>query len=258
MGHGRGWRARRGWTSTTRARRPGRSRALSFVDPSFVNEGGGTSGDEHPHGDVRVGQAFMSDVVHAFMESPQWKSGALFIIYDEWGGFFDHVRPPRVPDLRASRDPAQDFGQMGIRIPAVTISPWVRRRYVDHGVYGHESILKLIEYRYGLRPLTVRDAYARNIGHSFDFESRPRLDLPQLPDPAAVVGMNCSNQPPGLLLSSGNRPAPHDMAELVTSGYLESLGFQYRPADPATIFRHPHKVLSAHKRGWHHVPERRS
>src|SRR6185312_7975828 len=47
--------------------------ALSFVDPSFLNEGGGTSGDEHPHGDVRTGQAYMADVVHAFMESPQWK-----------------------------------------------------------------------------------------------------------------------------------------------------------------------------------------
>ena len=60
--------------------------------------GPGLSGDEHPHGDVRIGQAFMADVVHAFMESPQWKRGALFIVYDEWGGFFDHVRPPRVPD----------------------------------------------------------------------------------------------------------------------------------------------------------------
>ena len=50
-------------------------------------------GDEHPHGDVRAGQAFMADVVHAFMESPQFKRGALFIVYDEWGGFFDHVAP---------------------------------------------------------------------------------------------------------------------------------------------------------------------
>ena len=74
--------------------------ALSFVDPSFLNEGGGTSGDEHPHGDVRTGQAFMADVVHAFMESPQWKRGALFIVYDEWGGFFDHVAPAAVPDIR--------------------------------------------------------------------------------------------------------------------------------------------------------------
>ncbi len=108
--------------------------ALSFVDPSFNGEDQGTSGDEHPHGDVRVGQAFVADVVHAFMESPQYKRGALFIVYDEWGGFFDHVVPPRVPDLRTSRDLNQDFGQMGFRIPAVVglaLRPARPRRPLD-------------------------------------------------------------------------------------------------------------------------------
>ena len=121
--------------------------ALSFVDPGFANADGGTSSDEHPHGDIRVGQAFMSDVVHAFLESPQWPRGALFIVYDEWGGFFDHVRPPRVPDMRNSRDLNQDFGQTGIRIPAVAISPWARRHYVSHTVLTPISILKMISYR---------------------------------------------------------------------------------------------------------------
>src|SRR5205807_2266700 len=79
--------------------------AVSFVDPAFANEDGGTSGDEHPHGDVRVGQAFMSDVVHAFVEPPQWKRGALFIVYDAWGGIFGHLRPPRMPDQRTSTQP---------------------------------------------------------------------------------------------------------------------------------------------------------
>src|SRR4051794_6623800 len=78
--------------------------AVSFVDPAFVGEDQGTSGDEHPHGDVRTGQAFMADVVHAFIQSPQWKRGALFIVYDEWGGFFDHVKPPSVRDARNSRN----------------------------------------------------------------------------------------------------------------------------------------------------------
>ena len=72
---------------------------ITFVDPPFRDGGGGdgVSADEHPLGDVRLGQAFMSDVVHAFIESPNWERGALFIVYDEWGGFFDHVRPPSVP-----------------------------------------------------------------------------------------------------------------------------------------------------------------
>ena len=219
--------------------------AVSFVDPAFANETGGTSGDEHPHGDVRVGQAFVSDVVHAFMESPQWKRGALFIVYDEWGGFFDHVRPPRVPDALESRDPTQDFGQMGIRIPAVAISPWVRRGYVSHTVYGFESILKMIRYRFGLRPLTRRDAYAANIARSFDWESKPRLGRPHLPDPATVVAQQCGGQPPGARAAA--RPAPHDMTLLLTSGWLERLHFHYRPATPESTFRHPHKVRTAHR-----------
>jgi phospholipase C len=224
--------------------------AVSFVDPAFNDEDSGTSGDEHPHGDVRTGQAFMADVVHAFMESPQWERGALFIIYDEWGGFFDHVRPPRVPDDRSSPDINQDFGQMGFRVPAVAISPWVRRGHVDHTIYGFESILKLIEYRFGLQPLTLRDRYARNIGRSFDFDSKPRLDAPDLPKPAQVMSHACAAPvvglpnpgfplPPGAAVA---RKQPHDLAYLVSSGYLERLGFHYKPASADTTFRHPSHI----------------
>jgi phospholipase C len=223
--------------------------ALSFVDPSFLNEGGGTSGDEHPHGDVRTGQAYMADVVHAFLESPQWKRGALFIVYDEWGGFFDHVRPPTVPDMRGSADPNENFGQLGIRIPAVAVSPYARRNHVSHDVYAFESILKLIEYRFGLAPLTRRDAYARNIGRSFDWTSKARLDIPSLPDPPAVMSAQCANRAPSALLGTGSgrteRPKQHDMAQLLTSGYLERMGFVYKPATAATTFRDPSKIAAA-------------
>ena len=230
--------------------------ALSFVDPSFNGEDQGTSGDEHPHGDVRVGQAFVADVVHAFMASPQYKRGALFIVYDEWGGFFDHVVPPRVPDLRSSANLADDFGQMGFRIPAVVLSPYARPGHVDHSIYGFESILKMIRYRYGLPPLTPRDLYANNIATAFDFQSGPRLTPPALPTPAHVMASPCSSTLPvgsggvgvGLgpvvgspppVVAPAERPKPHDLATLHTSGYLERLGFRYRPATRATMFRHP-------------------
>ncbi len=224
--------------------------SVSFVDPSFAGESQGTSGDEHPHGDIRYGQAFMSDVVHAFMESPQFKRGALFIVYDEWGGFFDHVRPPRVPDNRASSGINDDFGQMGLRIPAVAVSPFVRRNHVDHGIYGFESILKMIRYRFGLSPLTTRDAYARNIARSFDFQMKPKFEPPKLPDPTVVVGSACvagrvsagpggGNDEGGVDAAATERPKEHDLAVLHTSGYLEQLGFQYRPATPSLTFRHP-------------------
>jgi phospholipase C len=170
---------------------------IAFVDPPFRDGGGGDglSADEHPLGDVRLGQAFMADVVNAFVRSPAYRRGALFVVYDEWGGFFDHVRPPRVPDERASADLYEDFGQMGFRIPAVAVSPYARPRgggfRVDHGLYGFESILSLIAYRFGLGSLTTRMARARNIGRSFDWE-RPTFDRPDLPDPAAIVTTPCA------------------------------------------------------------------
>src|SRR5215210_3768122 len=101
---------------------------IAFVDPPFRDGGGGDglSADEHPLGDVRLGQAFMADVVNAFVRSPSYRSGALMIIYDEWGVFFYHVRPPTVPDDRASADLNEDWGQMGFRIPAVAVSPYTR------------------------------------------------------------------------------------------------------------------------------------
>src|SRR4029079_19821460 len=94
-------------------------------------------------------------------------------------------------------------GQGGPRPPAGPAPPCARRRFVSHDVFAFESILKLIEYRFGLSPLTRRDAYARNIGRSFDWESKPRLDPPPLPDPPDVLSAQCSNRPPSALYRGG-------------------------------------------------------
>jgi phospholipase C len=172
---------------------------IAFVDPPFRDGGGGDglSADEHPLGDVRLGQAFMADVVNAFVKSPNYRRGALFVLYDEWGGFFDHLTPPHVADDRASADLYEDFGQMGFRTPALAVSPYARgpkKRSgfrVDHGLYGHESVLKLISYRFGLGDLTLRMAQARNIGLSFDWQHAD-FDLPALPDPPEVATAPCA------------------------------------------------------------------
>jgi len=217
---------------------------VSYVDPNFaasVGEGPGVSGDEHPHGDVRTGQAFMADVVHAFMESPQFKTGALFITYDEWGGFFDHVRAPRVPDQRNASDIDKDYGQMGFRIPTICVSPYARRGHVAHTTYGFESILKFISYRFGIKPLNKRVAYASNIARSLDFESKPRLDLPNLPRPEHVVSLPCLGSADG----DAVRAKDHDVVDMLTSGYLERLGFDFKPATAASTFREPSKVIQA-------------
>jgi phospholipase C len=182
---------------------------IAIVDPPFRDGGGadGLSADEHPLGDVRLGQAFMSDVVKSFVLTGNYRRGALFVIYDEWGGFFDHVRPPRVPDDRASNDLNEDFGQMGFRVPAVAVSPfarkakkrwrWERDYYgskhfnVDHGLYGHESILKFISYRFGLGDLNKRMQFANNIGRSFEWD-RPDFERPDLPSPPDIVTQPCA------------------------------------------------------------------
>ncbi len=214
---------------------------IAFVDPAFVGESEGTSGDEHPHGDIRVGQAFMSDVVHAFMESPQYRRGVLFINYDEWGGFFDHVKPRHVPDGRQNRRLSLDYGFTGFRIPGVCVSPFSRKGGISHMTVTHESILKLITYRFGLGHLNKRHHFASNIGRSLDFE-HPRTSPPSLPDPPAVVGVACAKPPTA---QTAARPKPHDMAKLRSSGLLERYGYQARSATFDQIFRQPDTVRQA-------------
>ncbi len=222
---------------------------ITIVDPPFKDGGGGDglSADEHPHGDVRLGQAFMSDVVHAFMESPNYERGALFVIYDEWGGFFDHVRPPSVPDDRQSSDLNENFGQMGFRTPAVAISPYARRRKkqvrVNHSMLGHESILKLITYRFGLGDLVKRDAMANNIGASFDW-ANPQFEVPDLPDPNMVASTPCA-------LGGDRGEMPPEMLEAHQQDIqnLEDLavrnGFQIGDGTPEEIFRLPDSIKKA-------------
>ena len=230
---------------------------ISIVDPPFRDGGGGdgNSADEHPHGDIRLGQAWMSDVVHAFMASPNYRRGALFVIYDEWGGFWDHVRPPRVPDVRASSNLDEDWGQMGFRIPAVAVSPWAvkttnAQARVSHATLGFESILKFISYRFGLGHLTIRDRYATNIGRTFDWR-KPRMEPPDLPDPEQVVSEPCT-------VGGSQTPVPETTAETkaVHEGDLaglEELAFRFGvPVGDGKldqIFTKPDALKRAIKRG---------
>ena len=209
---------------------------VCFIDPPFLDGGGGQgiSADEHPHGDVRLGQAFMSDVAHAFIAGPQYERGAMFINYDEWGGFFDHVRPKRVPDDRANRkDISEDWGLTGFRIPAVAVSPYARGGVVSHMTATHESILKLISYRYGLGYLNKRHRYASNIGRSFDFTNAD-LEPPGLPDPNAILATPC-----GLQSGGAERPKEHDLVALETSGLLDRLGYEVQRPTYDSLFREP-------------------
>jgi phospholipase C len=153
---------------------------FSYLDPFFLGEDQGGSNDDHPHADIRRGQAFLSLVATAIANSPQWKSTALVITYDEWGGFFDHVKPPRFPDDHITVGAEFDHGQAGFRVPAFVFSPFARRGGIDHNVYDHTSMLKFVEWRFGLRPLSARDSAARNLAYALDF-AHPNASVPAVP-----------------------------------------------------------------------------
>ena len=214
---------------------------VTFVDPPFRDGGGGDgiSADEHPHGDVRLGQAWMADVVRAFVQSRCYRRGALFIVYDEWGGFFDHVRPPRVRDARSSDNLDEDFGQMGFRIPAVAISPFARGGDVRHAQLGFESIIKLISYRFGLGHLTVRDRYAKNIGETLNWDSTD-FEVPDLPDPEHVASRPCSLGGGDVLSQESAAAHVSDLAEL--EALADRFGFPVGEGRAVDLFTKPDAI----------------
>jgi phospholipase C len=161
--------------------------AVSFVDPRFLDEGSGSSGDDHPHADLRVGDAFLSQTFHAVASGPKWANTVFIVTYDEWGGFFDHVAPPRSVAANTV-DPPDANGDvlLGMRVPVVVASPWSRAGAaprVNSELFDHTSILKLIEWRWNLPNLTARDAASSNITnlvHALDL-AHPSLIVPSLP-----------------------------------------------------------------------------
>lgn len=157
--------------------------AVSFIDPKFLDEGTGSSADDHPHADIRAGQHFLDQVYDGLTASPNWERTVLIINYDEWGGFFDHVAPTTAPDAHP------EWGLRGFRVPCLVISPKARRGYVAKNLYDHTSILKLIEWRWGLEPLTPRDADARNLAEVLDFTAVP-APAPRY-DVAPFTGLPC-------------------------------------------------------------------
>jgi phospholipase C len=142
---------------------------VSVLSPFFtVSEFGA---DDHPHADIRLGQAFLSDVTEAFVNSRHYQQGALVVTYDEWGGFHDHVDPPRIADDRGTpNDPGgkDDFAQIGFRVPSTIVSPWTHNGgTVDHTLYEHASILRFISDNWNLPYLTKRVRSTNSIGRAF-------------------------------------------------------------------------------------------
>jgi phospholipase C len=129
--------------------------AVSWVIPS-----GGIS--DHPPANVTLGMWWITDVVNSVMQSKYWRNTAIFVLWDDYGGFFDTVVPPTV-----------DGNGLSFRTPALIISPYARTGYLDHTVYDFESTLKFVEWAFSLPSLTQRDATANNPTAAFNFAGQP-------------------------------------------------------------------------------------
>jgi len=173
--------------------------AVSIVDPEFTEPHLGNGNDDHPPANILDGEAFLADIYNRVVSSPAWTNTVLIITFDEWGGFFDHIPPPKlepaeVPFLDQFAYATAQFpvppgdptyGLRGFRVPCIVVSPWSRGAHVESGTYDHTSILRLIEERWGLQPLTQRDQNANSLARVLDF---------QHPDFSAVPTINAANQ----------------------------------------------------------------
>jgi phospholipase C len=125
---------------------------------------GAAGGDEHPPKNVQTGQNYVaSSIVNNLGTSKYWDSIALFVTWDDFGGFYDHVAPPQV-----------DKYGYGFRVPCLVISPYAKAGFVDSTVNDHTSILRFIEDLHALAPLSTRDAAANNMAEAFDFSQPGR------------------------------------------------------------------------------------
>jgi phospholipase C len=227
---------------------------VSFVDPAFDTEGNGTSADDHPLADIRLGERFIADAYHALDSAGYLDSTVLVVTFDEWGGFFDHVPPPRVVD---DTDPADvdhtgdsstptdgrlvpDYRQLGFRVPAIVVSNLALARVVHHGPFEHSSTLKLIESTFGLPSLTARDAHAENLGQVLLRSPRRPVPAGAIPTSGQVLGpvsdaaAICSADsvqsvsPPPVQVGKPAAPATFSPAGYPTGAGMVGFGRHYR------------------------------
>ena len=170
--------------------REGKLANVVFVDPNYTDraEDMGTSNDYHPWGNLLVAEGFLAQVHDALKNSPQWDRMVFVLNFDEHGGFFDHVPPPECKDdtKLAGSGPHPDLKRLGFRVPAIAMGPFAPRKIEKAGPYEHCSVLKMIEWRWGLKPMTMRDRYAKNLAEALDFtQRRDAVALPAYDPPPA-------------------------------------------------------------------------
>jgi phospholipase C len=131
---------------------------ITWVVPTFSNS---------DHDGSATGPQWVASVVNAIGESPNWKSTAIFITWDDWGGWYDHVVPPQV-----------DLMGLGFRVPLIVVSPYAKHGYVSHVQHESASILRFTEKNFGLAALSQADARADDLSDCFDFTQKPAAFVP--------------------------------------------------------------------------------
>jgi phospholipase C len=150
--------------------------SVGWLNSDFLNNGDELSG--HPVGSLCNAQQYAVKVINAALASPQWESMVMFLVWDDWGGFYDHVVPP-VVERWTDGTPLR----YGFRVPCIVISPFTRSGYVSHELHSFVSMLHFAEITYGLPPLNQRDAAASALLDCFDFGQKPlRPSLLAMPD----------------------------------------------------------------------------
>ena len=174
------------WTDASAGNLPN----VVFIEPNYTDaaEDNGTSNDYHPKGSVLVAEQFVARVHDTLKDSPQWGRMVFVLNFDEHGGFFDHVAPPVCQDdtVQTGPGPHPDLQRLGFRVPAIAMGPFAPRKIEKAGPYEHCSVLRMIEWRWGLEPMRLRDRTAKNLADALDFSSRREaITLPALvaPDP---------------------------------------------------------------------------
>ncbi len=124
---------------------------VSWVIPSLANS-------DHPLGVSKAGPDWVTSIVNEIGASPYWDNTVVFITWDDWGGWYDHVPPPQI-----------DAMGMGFRVPLIVVSPWAKRGYISHQQHEFGSLLKFLETRYSLPSLGTRDALSDDLSDCFDF-----------------------------------------------------------------------------------------
>ncbi len=176
---------------------------LAIVEPIYGLN------DDHPPGHPLAGQIFLASIYDALAKSPSWKRCTFISTYDEHGGFFDHVPPPKSVDERAE----EGFDQLGFRVPTVVSGPWIKARYNSHTVFEHTSFLAFLETLYGLHPLTLRDAAAADMTDLLDMDRiaggvpLPPTELPVIEaDDSVIYADECRHHVFGAAQSKTGQP----------------------------------------------------